>query len=99
MYSNEYLEHWGTVYVAARLLEQGMPFQEFLEDPRGCLEAVGLQSAPLCIASGYRPLLPRQRQVAQALWRRWEPQTDGSGRAIPEPNENRALVIAEDREP
>ena len=96
MYSNEYLEHWGTVYVAARLLEQGIPFQEFLENPWGYLKAVELSSAPLCIASGYRPLLPRQRQMAQALWRSWEPETDGDGPAIPEPDENRALVEAED---
>lgn len=94
MYSNEYLEHWGTVYVVARLREQGILFQKFLEDPWGCLKAVSLQSAHLCMTSGYRPLLPRQVRVAQALWRRWEPQTEGGGRGIPEPDENRALMEA-----
>jgi hypothetical protein len=96
MYSNEYLKHWGAVYVTAHLLEQGIPFQTFLEDPRGFLKAVSLQSAPLGIASGYRPLLPRQRRVAQALWRRWEPEADESGVATPETR--LALVAAEESE-
>jgi hypothetical protein len=43
------------------------------------LKAVSLRSAPLCLAGGYQPLLPRQVKVAQALWRRWEPETDGGG--------------------
>jgi hypothetical protein len=94
MFSDEYLEYWGTVYVAARLLEQGIPFQEFLADPRGCLKAAGLQSAPLCIASGYRPLLPRQAKVAQVLWRCWGTETGGRGPAIPEPDER--LMIMEE---
>ena len=96
MYSNEYIEHWGAVYVASHLLEQGIPFHQFLEDPWGCLKAVGLPSAPLCLAWGYRPLLPRQVNVAQALWRRWGPETDGGGQEIPEPDVRLALVEAEE---
>jgi hypothetical protein len=86
MYSDEYLEHWGTVFVAARLLEQGIPFQEFLEDPRGYLNWPGPQSASLSLACACRPLLPRQIKVAQALWRRWEPETDRNRTATPTPD-------------
>jgi hypothetical protein len=78
MFNDEYLEYWGAVFVAARLLEQGIPFQEFLEDPWGCLKVVGFQSAPPSVACGYRPLLPHQVKVAQALWRHWELETDGA---------------------
>jgi hypothetical protein len=92
MFNDEYLDYWGAVYVAARLLEQGIFFQTFLEDPWRCLKAVSLQSAPFCIASGYRPLLPRQVQVAQALWRRWETEIDTGGPAIPEA---RSMLVAE----
>jgi hypothetical protein len=99
MFNDEYLEYWGTVFVAARLLEQRIAFQEFLADPWGCLKAVGLPSAPFYLACGYQPLLPRQAQVAQALWRRWEPETDGGGPAIPEPDERLALMEEEESEP
>ena len=71
MFSDEYLEYWGAVYVASRLLEQGIPFSTFLAYPWECLKTVEWQSVPLGLASGYRPLLPRQRHVAQALWKRW----------------------------
>jgi hypothetical protein len=99
MFNDEYLEYWGTVFVDARLLEQEIPFHEFLEDPWGSLKAVGLQSAPPSVACGYRPLLPRQVKVAQALWRRWGTETDGGGPAIPEPDERLALMEEEGREP
>lgn len=89
MYINEYLEYWSAVSVAARLLEQGIPFQEFLKDPRGYLKKPGPQSAPLYLACGRRPLLPRQVTVAQALWRRWEPQT----------NKNRPATATPDKRP
>ncbi len=97
MFSDEYLEYWGTVYVAARLLELGIPFQEFLEDPWASLKAVGLRSAPLCLACGYRPLLPRQVTVAQALWRRWEMKTDDGGPRIP--GQRPAMVAEEEGNP
>jgi hypothetical protein len=96
MYSNEYLEHWGAVFVAARLLEQGIPFQEFLEDPRGYLKWPGQQPALLSLACACRPLLPRQVKVAQALWRRWKPQTDGHRTATPTPDKT---LAGEDRHP
>lgn len=92
MFNDEYLEYWGTMFVAARLLEQGIPFQEFLEDPWGCLKAVGLQSAPLSVAHGYEPLLPRQVKVAQTLWRRWETESYASG---PETTEARPILVTE----
>ena len=98
MYSNEFLEHWGAVYVASGLLEREIPFQEFLENPWGYLKAVELSSTPLCIASGYRPLLPRQRQVAQALWRSWELQTDGDGPAMPSPETSQTRIEEEETE-
>ncbi len=99
MCSDEYLEYWGTVFIACRLLEQDMAFDEFLKDPWGCLKAMGFQSAPLSLVCGYRPLLPRQVQVAQALWRRWEPETDGGGRAIPEPDEWLVRMVEEGSKP
>jgi hypothetical protein len=99
MFNDEYLDYWGAVYVAARLLEQGIPFQEFLADPWGSLKVVGLQSAPLSLACGYRPLLPRQVKVAQALWRRWEPETDGDEPATPEPDERLVQMEEEGSEP
>ena len=99
MFNDEYLEYWGAVFVAAQRLEQGIPFQEFLEDPWACLQAVGLPSAPLCLACGYQPLLPRQVKVAQALWRRWGTETDGGGPAIPEPDERLVIMEEEGSEP
>lgn len=90
MYSNEYLEHWGTVFVAGRLFAQGILFQEFLKDPRGCLKRPGPQPAPLSRAGDCRPLLPRQVKVAQALWRCWEPETDGNRTATPTPDKRLA---------
>ncbi len=97
MFSDEYLEYWSTVFVAARLLEQGIPFPAFLEDPRGFLKAVSPQSAPLGMASGYRPLLPRQRRVAQALWRRGKSEADESGGTTLETRP--VLVAAEEGNP
>ena len=99
MFNDEYLEYWGTVFVACRLREQRMTFGEFLADPWGCLKATRLQSAPLSLACGYRPLLLRQAQLAQALWRRWELETDSGGSAIPEPDERLALMEEEESEP
>ena len=96
MYSNEYLEHWGAVFVATRLLEQGIPFQEFLKDPWECLKRPGPPPAPLSLACGCRPLLPRQAKVAQVLWRIWEPETDGNGTTTPRPDER---LADEDRRP
>jgi len=96
MYSDKYLEHWGTVFVAGRLFEQGIAFQEFLKDPRECLKRPGPQSASLSLACACRPLLPRQVKVAQALWRRWEPETDGNRTATPTPDKR---LAGEDRHP
>jgi hypothetical protein len=96
MFNDEYLDYWSTVFVAGRLLEQGIPFQEFLKDPWGCLKRPGPQSAPLSRAGGCRPLLPRQVKVAQALWRRWEPETDGNRTATPTPDKG---LADEDRHP
>jgi hypothetical protein len=99
MFNDEYLEYWGAVYVAARLLEQGIAFQEFLADPWGCLKAAGLASVPLYLACGYQPLLPHQVKVAQALWRRWRQKTDGGGPAIREPEERPVLMEEVGSEP
>lgn len=99
MISDEYLDYWGAVYVAARLRERGIPFQAFLADPWECLKTVALQSTPLGLPGDFRPLLPRQRRVAQALWRRRAPETTGGGPVIPKPPESRLLVEAEDGNP
>lgn len=96
VFSDEYLEYWGTVFISCRLLEQGMTFGEFLNDPWGCLKAMGFQSAPLSLACGYRPLLPRQVKVAQALWRHWKPGADGRGGATSTAEARLALAEAED---
>ncbi len=81
MYSDEYLDYWGEVYMACSLSEPGIVFHEFLEDPWRCLCELGLQSAPVSLALGYQPLLPRQGQVARALWRRWEEEDDQASQA------------------
>jgi len=99
MFSDEYLDHWGAAYVAAHLRERGIFFQEFLADPRGYLKTVRLPCARLCVASGFRPLLPRQKRVAQTLQKRWALEPDGGGSATGEPDETRALVEAEDSNP
>jgi hypothetical protein len=99
MFSDAYLEHWGAVYVAARLRERGIPFREFLADPWECLKTVERRSPPLGLAGGFRPLLPRQKRVAQALWKRWLPETDGGGPATGEPDENQVLMEAGDGKP
>lgn len=80
MFNDEYLGYGGTVFVAARRFEPRIRFREFLEDPWG----------------SDRSLPPRQVQVAQALWRRWEPETDESEQMTPEPDEK--LVLMEEKE-
>jgi len=99
MFSDEYLDYWGAVYVAARLLERGILFHQFLEDPRGYLKTVGLSCAPLCIVSGFRPLLPRQKRVARTFWKRCAPHATRIGPAIPKRQQNRLLAEAEDANP
>ena len=95
MFSDEYLDYWGAVYVTARLCELGIPFQDFLADPWECLKGVELQPTPFLGCC--RPLLPRQRQVVQALWKSWESQTNEARAAIPKSHENRLLAEAENR--
>jgi len=99
MFSDEYLDYWGAAYVAARLSERGIFFQEFLADPRGYLKTVRLPCARLCVASGFRPLLPRQKRVARTFWKRWAPHATRIVPAIPKRQENRLLAEAEDANP
>lgn len=72
MQCDESLEYWIAVFVVTRLHEQGFTFRRFIEDAHGRLKALSLPSAPVCREHGYLPMLPRQRRVAQALWRRWK---------------------------
>lgn len=96
VFNDDYLDYWGAMFVAGRLLEQGIPFPEFLKDPWGCLKRPGPPPAPLALVCGCPPLLPRQVKVAQALWRRWEPETDGNRTTTPRPDER---LADEDRHP
>ncbi|MHB8743684.1 MAG: hypothetical protein ACYC9L_11230 [Sulfuricaulis sp.] len=95
MYSDEYLDYWGQVYTACRLSEPGIVFHEFLADPWRHLCELGLQSAPVSLELGYRPLLPRQAKVAQALWKRWEAedQDKPSGSVLPTEREELPPVM------
>lgn len=72
MRCDESLGYWSAVFVVTRLREHGNICRGFIEDPPGWLKAMDLASAPVGSACGHRPLLPRQRRVAQALWRRWK---------------------------
>ena len=71
MRCDESRDNGGAVFAATRLREHEITCRGLIEDPPGRLKALGLASAPVGLARGYRPLLPRQRRVAQQLWRRW----------------------------
>lgn len=72
MYNNEYVEYWGRMDIVTRVFNEGITFRVFLGDPAGWLGTVARPSAPESWVVAYRPLLPRQRRVAQRLWQRWE---------------------------
>lgn len=67
MYHDTYIEYWGDIFVAARIIEFGITFERFLRDPWHYLVQCGQESAPDCIARGMKPLLPAQSEIA----RRW----------------------------
>lgn len=72
-------EYWTEVFEACRLGEQGERLEEFLRDPWTVLRRHGQESAPECLANGFRPLLPRQAVVARRLAAAWN--ADGDGEA------------------
>lgn len=73
MRCDEYYEHGGAVLLAVLLREYRIIFTELLEDLRESPQVPGLPYVrPIRRTCGYRPLLPRQRRAAQALWRRWQ---------------------------
>jgi len=64
-------EYWSAVFEACRLGEQGEGLEDFLADPWAVLRRHGQESAPECLANGFRPLLPRQAAVARRLAEAW----------------------------
>ena len=64
-------EYWTEVFEACRLGERGERLEDFLRDPWTVLCRHGQESAPECLANGFRPLLPRQVAVARKLAEMW----------------------------
>ncbi len=61
-YPDEYIEHWGWVYLLnSALRKRGVLFETFLIAPQEILDAVA--TPPVADVDDYRPLLSAQRQV------------------------------------
>ncbi|MEW8522521.1 MAG: hypothetical protein AB2552_05660 [Candidatus Thiodiazotropha endolucinida] len=71
MYPDNYLDHWGDLYVrnCALLKARGVLFETFLMAPRDILTAVAFNK-PLPLAEGqaFYPLLPKQQAIQERLF-------------------------------
>lgn len=84
-YSDEYLEHWGRVFVAEDLYcRRGVRFETFLQAPQEILDAVA--QLPVDAA----PLLPRQAAVMAAVL--WSERTGHAGHVARRELTQRALA-------
>ncbi|TXF11565.1 hypothetical protein [Pelomicrobium methylotrophicum] len=60
VYSDEYIDYWGDVYVALDLRERaGVDFERFLKSPDTILREAGIE-----------PLLPEQAEAAARIFSR-----------------------------
>ena len=59
------------IYNEAKLSVSGITLAEFRANPTAVLRQCGQETAPACIESGFRPLLPRQAMVAKRLQEEW----------------------------
>jgi hypothetical protein len=73
--SDEELDFWGDIYLAAQIGDRlGVSFEQFLDAPHSHLIACGQESAPSKIRAGFRPLLPKQEVVIARLHASWRTQ-------------------------
>jgi len=63
-----YLNFWGEVYVACRLGQARIEFEEFLENPQTWLARLGIEDALKIMAAGFLPLMPEQARVRRRWW-------------------------------
>jgi hypothetical protein len=66
-YADEVIDFWANVFRACRLSATGMDLEEFLEDPQGHLDRLGLNDAMEMLAGGFLPLLPEQAAVRREI--------------------------------
>ncbi|MGM0516394.1 MAG: hypothetical protein ACQER6_02225 [Pseudomonadota bacterium] len=66
-YADEVIDFWANVFRACRLSTTGMDLEEFLEDPHGHLDRLGLSDAMEMLAGGFLPLLPEQAAVRREI--------------------------------
>lgn len=64
-YRDDHLNYWSDVWVAAKLGEAGITLDQFLHEPQ---RYIGDDNSP----DQFRPLLPRQRAIAEQLERQAE---------------------------
>jgi len=73
--TDEELDFWGDVYVAARVGDRtAVTFEEFMKSPHRHLASCGQEDAVSMLNIGFLPLLPKQEAVIHALHRRWDSQ-------------------------
>ncbi|HWG17302.1 MAG TPA: hypothetical protein VN678_05535 [Acidobacteriaceae bacterium] len=59
------------VYKAAYLEELGVTVEEFARDPEAALNRIGQYDACALMQAGFRPLMPAQVRLRQAMERQW----------------------------
>lgn len=59
------------LYQLASVEKLGGSWEAFVQDPHGVLDQVGQHDALAAIRAGYRPLLPSQVRLRQALEEQW----------------------------
>lgn len=59
VYSDEYIDYWGDVFVALDLRQAGVDFERFLKSPERILREAGIE-----------PLLPEQAEAAARIFSR-----------------------------
>ena len=68
--TNPYLskeEYYALIFLEARILEHGISFNQFLVQPNYYLNEYGQESAHRSIGAGFKPLLPKQAEIAIRL--------------------------------
>jgi len=58
---------WRSVYEQCHFDDLGVSLQDFLDQPWDILVKHGQETALMAMRSGYRPLLPRQAEVAMHI--------------------------------
>jgi len=73
--TDEELDFWGDVYIAARVQERSsVTFDEFLKNPHRHLAACDQEDALSMLSVGFLPLLPKQEAAIHSLHKQWDKQ-------------------------